>query len=101
VSGEYAGRKQTAVSTVDPQYDLGLGVSCYLLKRRLAFSLAGISLLSSTYQGVGYREGYTITFRNKYNYPTAYLSVSYKFSNDKDQSSSRSQRATQDIERRF
>ena len=101
VSGEYAGRKQTTVSIVDPHYDFGLGVSCYLLKRRLAISLAGMSLLSSTYKGVGYREGYTITFRNKYNYPTAYLSVSYKFSNGKDQSSSRSQRTTQDIERRF
>ncbi len=83
------------------QYDFGLGVSYYLLKRRLAISLAGMNLLSSTYKEVGYREGYTITFRNKYNYPTAYLSVSYKFSNGKDQSSSRSQRATQDIERRF
>ncbi len=40
------------------------------------------------------------TFDNSYDDPTLYLSISYKFSNGKDTSSTRSQGA-QDIERRF
>ncbi len=40
------------------------------------------------------------TFDNSYDDPTLYLSISYKFSNGKDTSSTRSQGA-RDIERRF
>lgn len=101
ISGDYTGRKHTTEAIIEPQYDLGMGMSYYLLKRRLALSIAGINLLSSSYKGVSPRDGYTITFNNRYNYPTLYFSISYKFSNGKDKSNSRVNRATQDLERRF
>lgn len=101
ISGEYTGRKHTTVATIEPQYDLGIGISYFLLDRRLSISVAGLNLLSSRHKGVSHRQGYSISFNNRYNYPTLYLSISYKFSNGKDKSTSRSSRATQDIERRF
>lgn len=101
IMGDYTGRKHTTVATIEPQYDLGVGMSCFLLDRRLSLSLSGISLLSSRYKGVSHRQGYSISFDNRYNYPTLYFSISYKFSNAKDESTSRPSRATQDIERRF
>ncbi|MDO5017318.1 MAG: outer membrane beta-barrel family protein [Porphyromonas sp.] len=101
LSGEYIGRKHTTVATIEPQYDLGVGMSYFMLNRRLSLSVAGISLLSSKYKGVSHRQGYSISFDNRFNYPTLYVSVSYKFSNAKDKSTSRSHRATQEIERRF
>lgn len=101
VSGEYTGRKHTTVATIEPSYDLGLGMSYFLLNRRLSLTVAGLNLLSSPYKGVSHRQGYSISFNNRYNYPTLYLSVSYKFFNGKDKSTSRPSRATQDIERRF
>lgn len=101
ISGEYTGRKHTTVATIEPQYDFGVGMSYFLLNRRLSISVAGMNLLSSRHKGVSYRQGYSISFNNRYNYPTLYFSVSYKFSNAKDKSTSRTSRATQDIERRF
>ncbi len=100
ISGEYTGRKNTTVASIEPQYDLGIGMNYFLLDRRLSLSIAGMNLVSSAYKGVSYRGGYSISFNNRYNYPTLYLSVSYKFSNAKDRSSSRS-KGSQDIERRF
>lgn len=101
ISGDYTGRKHTTVATIEPQYDLGMGMNYFLLDRRLSISVAGMNLLSSRHKGVSHRQGYSIAFDNRYNYPTLYVSISYKFSNAKDKSTSRSSRATQDIERRF
>lgn len=100
ISGEYNGRKHTTASTIEPQYDLSVGTSCYLLNRRLAISLSGLNLLPAHYKGVSHRNGYDIHFNNKYNYPTLYVSVSYKFSNGKNKSN-RSASGSSDIERRF
>lgn len=101
ISGDYTGRRHMTVATIEPQYDLGMGMSYFLLDRRLSLSVAGMNLLSSRYRGVSHRQGYSISFDNRYNYPTLYFSISYKFSNAKDISTSRPSRATQDIERRF
>lgn len=100
VSGYYEGRKKTAVSTIEPQYDFGLGLTCFLLSRKLAISLAGIGILASPYKGESIRDGYTISFNNRYSYPTAYLSVSYKFFNSNDKSIRRGTSANE-AERRF
>lgn len=100
ISGEYTGRKNTTVASIEPQYDLGIGMSYFLLNRRLSLSVAGINLVSSAYKGVSHRVGYSIAFNNRYSYPTLYLSISYKFSNAKDKANSRSKGA-QEIERRF
>lgn len=101
LSGEYTGRKQTTISTLEPQYNVDLGTSVYLFDRRLALSVAGLHLFSVPYKGVGHRQGYSFSFNNRYDYPTIYISISYKFSNAKDTSTSRPMRTTQDIERRF
>lgn len=101
LSVDYTGRKHTTIADIDPQYDLGMGVNYFLLDRRLSISVAGLNLLSSRYKGVSHRQGYSMVFDNRYNYPTLYVSVSYKFSNAKDKSTSRSSGTTQDIERRF
>lgn len=101
LSAEYTGRKHTTVATIEAQYDFGVGMSYFLLDRRLSLSVAGLNLLSSRHRGISHRQGYSISFDNRYNYPTLYISVSYKFSNAKDKSTSRSSRATQEIERRF
>lgn len=101
ISGDYTGRKNTTTASIDPQYDLGVGISHFMLERRLSLSLAGLNLISSKYKGISHRNGYTISFNNRYNYPTLYFSISYKFSNAKDKSKFRVYRATQDVERRF
>lgn len=101
LSGEYTGRKHTTIATIEPQYDFGLGMNYFLLDRRLSLSVAGLNLLSSRHTGISHRQGYSISFNNRYNYPTFYVSVSYKFSNAKDKSTPRPSRATQEIERRF
>ena len=101
LSGDYTGRKYTTVATIEPQYNLAAGMSCFLLDKRLSISLAGFNILSSSHKGVAPRNGYSISFNNRYDYPTLYFSISYKFSNVKDKSTSRSVKATQDIERRF
>ena len=75
-------------------------MSYFLLNRRLALSVAGLNLLVSHYKGVSQYDDYSVTFDNSYDDPTLYLSISYKFSNAKDTSSTRSQGA-RDIERRF
>ena len=100
LSGEYTGRQKTTVVTLEPQYNVGLGMSYFLLDRRLALSIAGLNLLVSNYKGVSQYDGYNVTFDNRYDVPTLYISISYKFSNGKDTSSTRSQGA-RDIERRF
>jgi hypothetical protein len=101
ISGEYTGRKQTTATTIEPLYDLGIGMSYFLLNRRLSLTVSGLNLLSSRYKGVSYRQGYTISFNNQYDYPTLYFSISYKFSNGKDKSSLRISESTEDIENRF
>ena len=101
VSGDYTGRTKTTVAVVKPQYSMEAGTSYSLLDRRLTLSLSGLNLFASGYRGESLREGYAIRFDNRYSYPTLYFSVSYKFSNAKDNSSFRSQTATRDIERRF
>lgn len=101
VSGDYTGRTKTTVAVVKPQYSMEAGTSYSLLNRRLTLSLSGLNLFASGYRGESLREGYAIRFDNRYSYPTLYFSVSYKFSNAKDNSSFRSQTATRDIERRF
>ncbi len=101
IAGDYVGRTKTTIATVEPQYNLDLGMSFYMLNRRLALSVAGLYLLNSGYNGVSYRDGYSISFNNNYDNPTLYFSISYKFSDAKDRSTYRSQRATRDIERRF
>ncbi|MDO4771191.1 outer membrane beta-barrel family protein [Porphyromonas sp.] len=100
ISGEYTGRKNTTVASIEPQYDLGIGMSYFLLNRRLSLSVAGLNLISSAYKGVSHRAGYSISFNNRYSYPTLYLSISYKFSNAKDRTNTRSKGA-QEIEHRF
>ncbi|WP_112317047.1 outer membrane beta-barrel protein [Prevotella pallens] len=86
---------------MEPLYDLGIGMSYFLLNRRLSLTVSGLNLLSSRYKGVSYRQGYTISFNNQYDYPTLYFSISYKFSNGKDKSSLRISELTEDIENRF
>ena len=100
VTCDYTGRQKTAVSTVDPMVDFGAGLSWFLLNRKLGLSLSGLNLFSSSYKGKSTREGYTITFDNKYNYPTLYLSVTYQFNNVKD-SSPRRQKMVRGIEQRM
>lgn len=100
VSGSYEGRRKTTVSVIRPQGNFELGMTCYLLNRNMSVSLAGMNLLSSRYRGYSDRDGYKITFDNRYNYPTFYLSVSYKFFNAKDSSPRRSF-SSNEAERRF
>lgn len=100
VSGSYEGRRKTTVSVVRPQNDVSVGVTGYFLKRNLSVSLSGMNLLSSTYRGYGKSGDHSFTFRNRYSYPTLYLSVSYKFFNSKDNSPERKM-SSEDVERRF
>ena len=100
VSCDYTGRQKTAVSTVDPMVDFDAGISWYLLNRKLGISLSGLNMFSSAYKGKSVRDGYTINFDNKYNYPTLYLSVTYKFNNVKD-STPRRKKTVRSIEQRL
>ncbi len=100
ISGYYEGRNVTTVSTVLPTYNVEAGLMYFMLNRKLAFSLAGIDLLSSRYKGYSNRNGYRIDFNNKYSYPTIYFSVSYKFHNSTDKSP-RKRMSSRDIESRL
>ncbi len=101
LSGSYYGERNTAVSVIDPQYETSVGVSCFMLKRRLSISCSGLNLFASKYTGTSKRNGYRIMFDNRYNYPTLYFSVSYRLSTKaKDVSKSR-RISTRDVESRF
>lgn len=97
---DYTGRQRNTLSTVDPMFDLGAGISWNLLNRKMNISLSGINLFSSPYKGKCFREGYTTYFKNRYNFPTIYFSVSYKFNNLKDLSPRR-QKSIRNIEKRM
>jgi len=100
ISCNYSGKKHTAVSTIDPQYSMDVGLTCFSLNRRLSVSIAGLSLISSPYKGHSDRGGYAITFNNRYNFPTLYVSVSNKFFNANDKSVSKRMSAGE-VESRF
>lgn len=100
ISGNYTGRTRTSVATLKPQYEMGAGVNCFLLNRRLTLSLAGMNLFASRYKGYSNRDGYTIAFNNRYAFPTLYFSVSYKFSKAEDKSPRR-QMSAGEVESRF
>lgn len=102
VSGSYEGKRNTAVSVIDPKHNVGAGLSFFMLQRRLSISCAGMNLFSSKHTGVSKRNGYKITFNNRYDYPTLYFSVSYRFSTKAKNISNAGRRiSTQDVERRF
>lgn len=86
---DYTGRRTTAISIIEPQYDLGAGVSWFLMQRRLCISLAGMNLIPSAYKGVSTYPDYTVQFNNRYDYPSIYISLSYKFNNIKGSSVNR------------
>jgi len=100
VSGNYSGKKKTTVSTIDPQYSVDVGLTYFLFSRRLSVSIAGLGLISSAYKGHSERDGYAITFNNRYNFPTLYFSVSYKFYNANDKSV-RKRMSANEVEDRF
>jgi len=100
ISGNYFGKKKTTVLTIDPQYSMDLGLTCFLFDRKLSVSVAGLSLIASSYKGHSQRDGYTITFNNRYNFPTLYFSVSYKFFNANDKSVCKRMSASE-VEGRF
>lgn len=97
---DYIGRQQSALAVIDPIFDLGVGLSLYLLNRKMNVSLSGLNLVSSRYRGKSTREGYTINFNNKYNYPSVYLSLTYKFNNLRD-NTPRHKKMMQNIDRRM
>lgn len=100
VSCDYTGHQKTAVSSIDPMVDVGAGISWYLLDRKLCFSLSGINIFSSSYKGKSERNGHTVVFDNKIDYPTLYLSVTYLFNNIKD-STPRRHKMVRSIEQRL
>lgn len=97
---DYTGHQRNALSSVDPMFDFGAGVSWHLIKRKMNISLSGINLFSSPYKGKSFRDGYTTYFKNRYNFPTIYLSISYKFNNLKDLTPNR-QKSIKNIEQRM
>lgn len=97
---DYTGRQRNTLSTINPMFDFGAGISWNLLKKKMNISLSGINLFSSPYKGYSFREGYTTIFKNRYNFPTIYLSVTYKFNNLKDVSPRR-KKSIRDIEQRM
>lgn len=101
VSGSYTGRKETTVSTLEPQYSFDAGTTIFLLDRRLSLSIAGLNLFLAPFKGVSYRNGYSVAFDNMYDKPTLYVSVTFKLSKAKDRSTFRSTDATSSFERRF
>ncbi len=100
LSADFTGPRHTALSEREAEYSFEAGISCALLQRRLYINLSGLNLLSAPFKGRSERTDYTLTFNNRYTYPTLYFSVSYKFSNAKDNSTSR-RMSTEDAERRF
>jgi hypothetical protein len=97
---DYTGRQRNALSTIDPMSDVGAGISWHIIKRRMNVFLSGINLFSSLYKGKSFREGYTTYFKNRYNFPTIYISITYKFNNLKDLSPRR-QKSIKNIEQRM
>lgn len=89
VNMEYTSKRKTAISVIDPTYNITAGLSLFLLDRKLNLSLAGMNLIPSAYKGVSTYPGYTITFNNRYEFPTLYFSVSYKINNLKGNLSKR------------
>ncbi len=100
LSGNYIGKRETTVSSIQPGYGINAGISYYMLNRKLAISLSGIDIISSRHKGYSKQKDCIITFNNRYTYPTLYLSVSYKFSNIKDKTTRR-QIGTREIDSRF
>lgn len=100
VSGNYSGKRKTTVSTIEPQYNMDMGLTCNFFERRLSVSLAGMNLISSPYRGCSERDGYSISFNNRYEYPTLYFSITYKFFNANDKSI-RKRTSASEAERRF
>ena len=100
LSADFTGPRHTALSEREAEYSFEAGLSCALLQRKLYINLAGLNLISAPFKGHSERPNYTLTFNNRYTYPTLYFSVSYKFSNAKD-NSTRRRMSTEDAERRF
>lgn len=100
INFDYTGTQRNAVSKLDPSYDLGFGVSLYLLDRKMNISLSGLNVFSSAYKGYNKHNGVKMVFNNRYNYPTVYVSVSYKLNNIKD-STPQHKKMMQSIEQRL
>lgn len=77
--GNFTGRERRATSTVDPQYSLMAGLSYSMLKRSLNVSLACMNIISSPFRGMRDDGTTRFEFDNRYTFPTAYLSISYRF----------------------
>lgn len=58
---------------IDPQYETSVGMSCFMLKRRLSILRAGLNLFASKYTGTSKRNGYKIMFDNRFDYPTLFF----------------------------
>lgn len=100
INFDYTGAQRNAISRINPTYDLGAGISLYLLDRKMNISLSGLNIFSSSYKGYNKRNGIIMAFNNRYNYPTIYLSISYKFNNIKD-STPQHKKMMQSIEQRL
>lgn len=82
----YNGRQYSSNSTVEPQPYMGGGLRWSLMQRRLNLSLQALNLWTTNYKGVSRMRGAEIHFNNRYEYPTLYISVSYKFGKVEDKS---------------
>lgn len=100
INGVYKGQSKTAVAEMSPSYSIGVGLNWFLLNRKLSITLAGIDIFSSRHKGHSNRGNYIIHFDNRYNYPTFYLSISFKFNHSKS-SATRRQMSTRDLDSRF
>lgn len=100
LTADFTGARRTALSNLDPDYNVEAGLYYSMLQRRLSFAIAGFNLISSSYKGYSQRNNYSLSFDNEYSYPTLYVSVSYKFSNAKDNATNR-RMSSEDAERRF
>jgi hypothetical protein len=100
LTADFTGERRTALSNREPEYNVEAGLYCSLLQRRLTFSIAGFNLISSPYKGYSQRSNYSLSYNNRYAYPTLYVSVSYKFSNAKNSATNR-RMSSEDAERRF
>jgi len=69
---EYVGRRYKATGSIEPTYSIQPGIYWSLFKRRLFISLAGMNLIEPRYNGESKREGYTIVYNNRYDFPTVY-----------------------------
>lgn len=100
MSFDYTGRQRNVITTIEPTYNFATGLSLYLLDRKMCLSLSGLNIFSSTYKGKSHASGYTMKFNNRYDYPTIYFSLTYKFNNLKDSTPSR-QKTIRNIEQRM